>query len=374
MRRIVLVVLVVRACLVPAPAAAYPQFQLQTGAVRCNQCHFAPAGGGLINGYGREEAGETISLGGDGTFLHGLWTPPSWLALGGDVRLAGILNNVGADFGTEPEAFPMQADFYARAALGPFSVYFNVGFRGTPRPDTPPPLSRLVSREHYIMYRPDPQGVYARLGRFFAPYGLRVAEHPTFIRRYLGFNTLEETYGVSGGYVTDEWEVHATAFVPDFVRPVGYRESGAAAYFEMRLGMAAIGAQARVGIADIESRLQAGVVGKYLIEGPAILLLGELDVVRQHFDEVGASRAQLVGYLGASTFVMRGLMAQLVLERYDEDLATKGVARTAFAASLQWFFHAHFEAYLYGRWLINGAGSDDGSAAKLLMLQVHYYL
>ncbi|HKA88785.1 MAG TPA: hypothetical protein VKE22_14045 [Haliangiales bacterium] len=360
--------------LAPAVAGAYPQFQFQTGAVRCNQCHFAPAGGGLINGYGREEAGDTISLGGDGSFLHGLWTPPSWLALGGDVRLAGVLNNVGADFGTEVEAFPMQADFYARAAVGAFSAYVKVGYRGTPRSDTAPPFSRLVSREHTLTFRPDPVGPYVRVGRFFAPYGLRVVEHLTFIRRYLGFSTLEETYGLSGGYVSDDWELHATAFVPSFSRPVGYREKGGAAYFETRLGLAAIGAQARAGFADIENRLQAGVVGKYLVEGPNILLLGELDVVRQHFTDADASRAQLVGYLGASTFLVRGLMAQLVLERYDEDLAVKGVARTAFGASLQWFFHAHFEAYLYGRWVVDGSGSADGASSKLVMLQVHYYL
>src|SRR5262249_22485216 len=147
-----------------------------------------------------------------------------------------------------------------------------------------------------------------------------------------------------------------------------------AAYFETRLGLAAIGAQARAGFADIENRLQAGVVGKYLVEGPNILLLGELDVVRQHFTDADASRAQLVGYLGASTFLVRGLMAQLVLERYDEDLAVKGVARTAFGASLQWFFHAHFEAYLYGRWVVDGSGSADGASSTLVMLQVHYYL
>ena len=34
-------------------ARAYPQWQLSTGAARCNQCHFAPAGGGLINSYGQ---------------------------------------------------------------------------------------------------------------------------------------------------------------------------------------------------------------------------------------------------------------------------------------------------------------------------------
>ena len=53
-------------------AQAYPQWQLSSGAVRCNQCHYAPAGGGLINSYGRDAVGDQLStFGGDGAFLHG---------------------------------------------------------------------------------------------------------------------------------------------------------------------------------------------------------------------------------------------------------------------------------------------------------------
>ena len=50
-------------------ADAYPQFQLSLGPDRCTACHFSPAGGGLLNDYGRDEAGSTISRGGDGRFL-----------------------------------------------------------------------------------------------------------------------------------------------------------------------------------------------------------------------------------------------------------------------------------------------------------------
>src|SRR5690606_753386 len=95
-------------------ARAYPQFQLSTGNVRCNLCHFSPAGGGLINDYGRDEAEGSLSqTAGSGRLLHDLWQPPDWLALGGDVRVAGIIKQTGA----EPEllAFPMQLDLYARA-------------------------------------------------------------------------------------------------------------------------------------------------------------------------------------------------------------------------------------------------------------------
>src|SRR5690348_18271787 len=74
-------------------AWAYPQFQFSSGTTRCSQCHYSPAGGGLITSWGRDESGDTISLGGDGAFLHGLWQPPSWLALGADIRVVAPLVN-----------------------------------------------------------------------------------------------------------------------------------------------------------------------------------------------------------------------------------------------------------------------------------------
>ena len=69
-------------------AQAYPQFQFSSGTNRCSQCHQSPGGGGLLTSWGRDESGDTISLGGDGAFLHGLVPMPSWLALGGDLRFA----------------------------------------------------------------------------------------------------------------------------------------------------------------------------------------------------------------------------------------------------------------------------------------------
>jgi hypothetical protein len=42
-------------------ADACPQLQLSLGADRCMACHHSPAGGGLLNDYGRDEAGGTIS-------------------------------------------------------------------------------------------------------------------------------------------------------------------------------------------------------------------------------------------------------------------------------------------------------------------------
>ncbi len=83
--------------LIAGTAHAYPQFQLSQGAERCSACHLSPAGGGLLNAYGRNEAGETLSRGGDGRFLYGAWEPPAWLQLGADVRGAAGLKYQAGD-------------------------------------------------------------------------------------------------------------------------------------------------------------------------------------------------------------------------------------------------------------------------------------
>ena len=116
------------------PAAAYTQFQFSSGTNRCSLCHFSPAGTGLINNWGRDEAGDTISMAGDGAFLHGLWTPPPWLALGADLRLAGLYNNVGGPAAPEWAFFPMQFDVTGRVSHEAFSLLVTVGDRGVVRP------------------------------------------------------------------------------------------------------------------------------------------------------------------------------------------------------------------------------------------------
>src|SRR5690606_16454937 len=108
--------------------------------------------------------------------------------------------------------FPMQADLYLRGAAGAWSVAATAGVRQVARDviDSSP-LDRFESREHYLMWRPRTRGVYARAGRFFAPFGLRSVNHTDFVRRYLGFHSSEETYGVSVGRVERDHEWHATA-------------------------------------------------------------------------------------------------------------------------------------------------------------------
>jgi hypothetical protein len=189
-------ILAVCVLLVSGSAGAYPQFQLSLGVDRCESCHLSPAGGGLLTAYGRDEAGSTISRGGDGAFLHGAWEPPEWLALGGDFRFATADRFVADD--NELLAFPMQADVHLRAMTNRFAFAFTAGVRGQSRDpqmtEAPVLFERLTSREHYVAYTRDEASI--RVGRFFPVFGLRLADHTAYVRRYLGMNLQEESYAV----------------------------------------------------------------------------------------------------------------------------------------------------------------------------------
>jgi hypothetical protein len=363
-------------------AQAYPQWQLSTGAVRCNQCHYAPAGGGILTSYGRDAAGEQLStFGGNGDFLHGAVTLPRWLAIGGDVRGAFVANDVQDPNGTAVAAFPMQADLAARFALpAGFSLGGIVGFRGQVRdPDLivpnadfqPVSTSRFISREHYAMWQPAAVGPYVRVGRFFAPFGLRFAEHNLYLRRDLGFDQLEESYNVSGGLVYDAWELHLTLFAPDFVRHIGSEENGFAALFERRLAddRLALAGQARLAKGPGVTRFMFGGYGKLWIESIRSLFFAEGDAVQLLFDDpVVGNRWQAIATAGVTVLPLASIPITVLVERNQIDVAVAD-GWTGLTAFVGWFPYAHCEAQVFGRLQF----PTGGDVAKTFFAQLHYY-
>jgi hypothetical protein len=370
--------------LLEGAAQAYPQWQLSTGATRCNQCHYAPGGGGLINNYGRDVAGDELSsFNGNGALLHGAVQLPSWLAIGGDLRGAFVSNDVQDPSGAQTAFFPMQVDLTARGALGAgFSVVAIGGFRDQVRnPDVVVPTqnyhpidtSTLISREHFLMWQPQAVGGYLRAGRFYAPFGLRLAEHILNVNRDLGFDQLEETYNVSGGWVFQEWELHLTAFAPDFVRHIGSEEKGFAAYFEHRLldDHAAAGAQARVADGPGATRYIVGAVGKIYVERLRTLVFAEADGVRLVFDDkMVDARSQFIAVAGATVLPVRGITTTLLGERSQYDLQVRDDTWSAATVLVNWFPYAHIEMQVMGRLQF----PTGGDTAKTLFAQLHYYL
>jgi hypothetical protein len=365
-------------------AQAYPQWQLATGTVRCNECHYAPAGGGLLTSYGRDAIGTELStFTGDGNLLHGRARPPAWLAVGGDLRGAFVANGVQDPSGPTTAVFPMQADLHARVALPKaISISGTVGLRGQARgsdapvpPQDPQPAtaSRLISREHYVTWQPQAAGPYVRLGRFYAPYGLRFPEHLLYVRRDLGFDLLRESYNLSGGWTLPAWELHVTAFAPDFVRHIGSEEKGFAMSYERRLldDRLAMGAQGRVADAAGVTRYMWGGVGKFYFEPLRTLAMAEVDAVHLSFDAAAVGvRTQLVAVAGIATFPARGVILTALAERNQIDVRVADAAWTAATLLANWFPYPHVELQVMGRLQF----PTGAAAAKTLFVQVHYFL
>jgi hypothetical protein len=354
------------------PAHGYPQFQLSTGASRCGQCHVGPAGGGLLTGYGRDTLTDAIARTGNGDLLHGAWSPPSWLLLGGDLRGATALVHDGSETSPEALAFLMQAELTTQLRAGAFSGLVALGARGTARGQTTQALDRLGSREHYLMWRPATQGPYVRAGRFMLPYGLRLAQHPSYVRRFGGSNTEEEPLALSGGWANDGDELHATLFTSAPLRctGLGCAKAGAAVLYERRVwDRSAWGAQARAAMfAERFGHGQAGAggIGKHVFGRVPVMLLAELDYEARFLSEAGVTSHQILAHLGATWFATRGLLVSASAEAFAADLATFAASRAAGSAEVQFFPWAHVELIGYARL------TDRGSALAMMML--HYTL
>ena len=363
-------------------AEAYPEWASGDAIGRCNQCHLAPAGGGLLSRAGRRAVGEQLSsFSGDGAPLHGAAALPGWLVLGADLRGGYAATDVGDRGGPGQNVALTQADAGLALLVDGWSVLGTLGTRGDfPGGDAvmvpaqnyqPVAASRLVSREHWLMWQPRRNGLYLRAGRFFAPFGLQLAQSATFVRRDLGFDQLEESYNLSGGYLGDSWQAHLTALAPDFVRHFGSEESGGAGTLERRIdsGHGAVAVQAKYGRRTGSSRTVAGVVGKYRVAPLATLFFAEADVVRFSVDDL-PMRSQAIGLLGGSVTPARGVTVTGLVEYFQQDLEVRGAARSAGMLVLDWLPYAHFEAQISAR-VERAAGGDE---ARLLLAQLHYFL
>jgi hypothetical protein len=383
--RLTLAVLVLIA--VTAVAEAYPQFQLSKSAA-CGDCHLSPAGGGLLNDYGRDEAGSTISRGGDGRFLHNAWDPPDWFAIGGDFRFAFAgkrLSATDADRRGEGASaqthrsdlliFPMQADVNLRLMKGSFALAFTAGIRGVPRDEDdeqPVFVEQLGSREHYIAYSFGEQQL--RLGRFLPVFGLRLHDHTAYVRRFMGLYTYEEPYALEYARYGQKTDAHLTAFVPQPLEILGSgaRRSGATALIERRLrDDLVLGGQARAAVGSDDAVFTVGGVAKRWMPDADLLFLAELDLQRQTFRGNGPARTQIASYGSVATWAARGVLVSSALHVWEPDLTLRATTRYAYELGVQYFPRAHFEAHLLLRASAQGGTVED--PGYLSMLQLHYY-
>jgi hypothetical protein len=306
--------------------------------------------------------------------LHGAWTPPDWLALGGGLR--GALG--GKRLAGEPPScwrsrcrpICTRASRSARSSLN-----VTVGGNGAARPGDGAMAitSYLVSREHFVAFRQEDAPWSVRAGRFFPTFGLRPHDHTAYVRRHLDMYLLEEPYAVEGEYTRGRWQAFASAFVgnPSAELAAGDRASGGAASVERLWDAGAVAGHARAAVGPEDRRYLVGAVGKRWFAGPGLLLLAELDVQRQRL-ATGFVRYQLVGYLGVTRPFLPGYLVGATVQRYAPDVSFRGTTRNAVELNLQAFPWAHTELHLLTRAEATGGATTHPNL--LALLQLHYFL
>jgi hypothetical protein len=352
-------------------ALAYPQFQMSRDQT-CTGCHVSPAGGGLLNENGLNVS-ETISQYGTAPELfYGKVPLPDWLKVGGDLRGA-------SGYVRSPEnllaSFPMQIEAYANAVLpSGFSVYVNVGAREAEVGNEA--ATHVQSREHYVMWQQNPgegTGLFVRAGRFMPVFGLRLAEHPTYVRKFGGTPLYADTYGVAVEYVDKQYELHATGFIKDPVIDTPEHSNGGALLGEYRVSETlSVGVEGMYTQSDDDKRFRIGALAKLYLPGPETLLSFEGQYANQIIDPRGAPK-QIIALVQASKWIGQAFMADLGLNFFNENVEISELHREAVDLNFHWFATSHLEGIFTGRFEMLAFGSQ-GPNAGYALLQLHYRL
>lgn len=187
-------------------AQAFPEM-IRWGYVNCTSCHVSPTGGGLLTDYGRSISAEVLSVwtkSKEEMVGHGaLPEPPSWLKLGGDLRL--IQTYVDTPQSTATHFFPMQMDVEVGFQFDRLWWVQSFGMQGGPSSSRS--RAEFVARNFYALYNVTEES-FLRAGKYLMPYGLNLPDHTSLVRRNLGFDQGHETYVIDGGYLAEKWNAN----------------------------------------------------------------------------------------------------------------------------------------------------------------------
>ncbi|MCM2310349.1 MAG: hypothetical protein NDI84_03005 [Steroidobacteraceae bacterium] len=194
-QRLALLALVIAPMVSPQ---AEPYLAVQQG-YACGQCHLSATGGGLRTEFGNVFAANVL---------------PARPAQGGEEAWSGRLGrflstggNVRADWSrVEVPGQPATSEFdlvEARLYLwfeplpGRLGVYVDERVA----PDAADNL------ETYVRYVPQGSAWYARAGKFYLPFGLRLEDDSAFVRRVPAINMTTPDEGLELGWQSTQWSV-----------------------------------------------------------------------------------------------------------------------------------------------------------------------
>ncbi len=339
---------------VAAPASAYPELLAASGQATCGSCHVDDRGGPLHDA-GRAAA-NALARGGDGRLLHGAWTPPAWLAVGGALRAGGAarrvaierdfpgyLDQTGAPI-SEPGAVATDAMLELRQAELAVHVTFDgvsMLLRGGLVGDGHGAAPQLVSRERVLAWRRG--ALELRAGRFALPWGLGPTSpgDESLGDRALGLGPLDAPDALGVALHGARWHLDAAAFL----RPSdGGARGGVAQLWHVASERTRLGAQAMLDdVAGARRRVTVGALATHWLPTAQLLVLAELDVGREQFAGAAPARIQLAWRAGLARRLLRGVRATAALQRWESDVTLRTTAHDALDLGVHLAPWAHVE-------------------------------
>jgi hypothetical protein len=126
-----------------------------------------------------------------------------------------------------------------------------------------------------------------------------------------------------------------------------------------------------VEISDFDQKYRGEITAKKYFAGPDLLLQAELQLVNPYVS--GYGYRQIVGYLMGTYFGPSGLMIDLGVGHYDENIRITNLDRDAIDLNVHWFATSHVEGIFQSRLELLGFG-NGGPTGAYAMFQVHYRL
>ena len=364
-------------------AWAEPYLAVRKG-LQCQACHVNPTGGGKRNTYGNQFAQLELPAND--------WSATTWLTTARDS--SGIdkktTDEMGAATSSEEPRSYWSGDFGPYVSIG---ADFRGGLYGTDIPNQPDSVEfihdetlvyielRLVeniltiyideqiapntafNRESYGLFRFDNQKYYAKAGKFFLPYGLRLEDDMAFIRRAPGINFFTPEQGVEAGLEINDWSAHF-AITEGTGSGTGKRYSMLGNYVKDTWR---IGSSFNFNDADQGDKRMANIFAGLHFE--PVTWLAEVDYIND-----GATGMKMrAGLLEANIDVGKGQNIKITLEYLDPNTAVPEDQQTR--NSLVWeLTPVQFTQVRLGFRDLSGITSIDTQNTKEFFVQLHLFL
>lgn len=352
----------------PQGVWGFPEM-VRHGYSNCISCHVSPTGGGVLTQYGRELSREVLSSRGsegESDFAYRAVRPPSWLNLGGDLRGMGYYRDTPRF--SQGQLTLMQADLEAAMTYKKLTAVGTLGYQNSPR--IPSIKDSLISRRHYLNYRPTDE-LSIRAGRFQAAYGINLPDHAVTTKRGLGWNESTETYNFETAWIGELFNLYVTGVLGRPDAPELNREQGVAMVSSVSFDNSSkVGMSYFYGANSLGGRHLTGPFG-VLGFSPHFFLLVEFDFQSLRSSSFSVnSQFGFVNYQRLDYEFVQGFHGYLTQELSRLNFSDSDSLSKIFGIGIQYFPRPHFELNL--SWQIQTHALRVGYA-DFAFLMLHFY-